>query len=129
MNIDQTARIHDLIHKINELWLSGSTRELYDYFSNDVVFAAPGFNKYLKGKDLCINSYKEFIQQADVEDFQSDQLNVDFFEDTAIGTYHFYIRYRMQGEIYEEEGYEIMGFRRPDNQWLLIWRTRMPVKI
>jgi len=129
MNTDQTSRIHDLINKINELWISGNTRELYNYFSNEVVFAAPGFNKYLKGKDLCINSYKEFIEQADVDDFQTDQLNVDFFGDTAIGTYHFYMRYRMQGETYEQEGYEIMGFRKPDHQWLLIWRTQMPMKV
>lgn len=128
MNTDPTVRIYDLINKINELWLSGKTRELYDYLSNYVVFATPGFNKYLKGKDLCINSYKEFIQQAAVEDFQTDQLNVDFFEDTAIGTYHFYIRYQMEGETHEEEGYEIMGFRKPNNQWLLIWRTQMPMK-
>lgn len=129
MDTEQTTRIHDLIEKINELWISGHTDELYNYFSNNVVFAAPGLNRYLKGKDLCINSYKEFLAQAEVEDYQTDQVNVDFFQETAIGTYHFTIRYKQGGETFHDEGYEIMGFRKFDNRWLLIWRTQMPVKV
>ena len=127
MDSQKKDLIIDFVKKINDLWLQNDTRELNNYLSNDVVFASPGFDKYLKGKDLCINSYKEFISQAVIDNFQSTQFNVDHFDDIAIVTYHFLIQYRMNGKNYNDEGYEIMAFRKQENQWLLIWRTQMPM--
>jgi ketosteroid isomerase-like protein len=127
MTPKEKAHISDIAQKINDLWINNKTGELYNYLSNDVVFASPGFHKYLKGKDLCINSYKEFMAQATIRDFQIEQINVDMFNDIAIATYHFSIEYDKNGQRYSEKGYELMAFREFDNQWLLIWRTQMPV--
>ena len=121
--------IIDFVRKINEIWIEGNTEELYNYLSNDVVFASPGFNKYLKGKDLCVNSYREFIGQALVRDFQTSQYNVDLFNDIAIATYQFEIDYLLNDQEYKDHGFEIMAFRQVDNQLLLIWRTQMPMNL
>lgn len=128
MTPEEKKHISGIVHKINELWTNQKTGELYNYMSNEVVFASPGFHKYLKGKDLCINSYKEFVEHATIRDFQTDQVNVDLFNDIAIATYHFSIEYEKNEQIHHEKGYELMAFREFDNQWLLIWRTQMPVK-
>ena len=114
------------IQRINTLWLEGKTDELYNHFSNDVVFAAPGFHKYLKGKDLCIRSYKEFADQAEVINFQTENYNIDLYDDIAIGTYQYQLSYKMDGTSYEDSGHEIMSFKKINNNWLLIWRTQIP---
>jgi len=115
----------EYVKKINQTWLDGNIDELYNYFSNDVVFASPFTQKYLRGKELCIRSYKDFITQSSVKKFETSNYKVDTFEDVAILTYKYYISYIMDGETHKESNFEVMVFKQFNEDWLVIWRSHM----
>jgi ketosteroid isomerase-like protein len=115
----------DYIHAINNAWRQGKTNELYNYFSNDVVFASPKSERYLRGKELCIRSYQEFTKKAKIHQFTTTAFITDRFEDVAVITYKYSISYEMDQKEFHESGYEIMVFKKFGEDWLVIWRTQM----
>jgi hypothetical protein len=115
----------EYVKKINQTWLNGNTDELYNYFSNDVVFASPYNQKYLRGKDLCIQSYKDFIAQATVKKFETNNYKTDLFDNIAIVTYKYHTSYDIEDINYKETNIEILVFKQFHEDWLVIWKTQM----
>ncbi len=128
MDTTSKSYIKELVKKINKTWLEGNIDELYNYFSNDVVFASPNSQSYLQGKDLCISSYRKFIKQASVQDFEASNYKIDLFDDVAVATCKFKISYTINNELYDESDYEIMVFKKFHEDWLVIWRAQMSHK-
>ena len=118
-------QFQEYVKRINQSWLDGNIDELYNYFSNDVVFASPYTQKYLRGKEVCIRSYKDFIEQATVNKFETSNYKMDLFDNIAIVTYKYYISYIIEEEQHKEANFEVMVFKKINEDWLVIWRTQM----
>lgn len=123
---ETTKDILGLIEKLNDCWLNDKLEDLEMFFHKQVVMLEPGTNKKVAGRDLLIESYREFVEEAIVSDFRTQDMTIDVFNDTAIAFYTFRIHYRVETTSYDEKGSEILVFNRHNDNWLIVWRNQQP---
>lgn len=117
------ADIQQLVRKINNAWVNDQIDQLSQYFHPDMVILASDFQQKLVGREACIQSYRDFINHATIEDFQTAEASVELHDQTAVAAYSFEITYKMDDEISQEQGREILVFVREAGRWQLLWRT------
>ncbi|MEA2051365.1 MAG: hypothetical protein U9O90_00835 [Euryarchaeota archaeon] len=78
-DIEQNVReeIRQLLKKINSVWVECRLEELEEYFHHDMVIVSPEFRERGKGKHTCIESYKEFTNNAAIREFKSSDPAID----------------------------------------------------
>ena len=117
-----------LLRSINQAWTQGRPEDLAPYFRDDMVIVGPGFQGRTEGKQACIESYKEFISQATIRDYEESEIVVDVWGETAVASYHFEIDYEMGGTEYHDTGYDLFVFVREGGLWRVAWRTLVPLE-
>lgn len=115
--------IPDIVAAINSAWLSGRFDELRDYFHPDVVLAQPGFARRTTGRDALIASYRDFVQNATIHSFTPGEVQVDAATDSAVTTMPWSMDYTMNGQRYDERGWDLLVFGKRDGRWMVVWRT------
>ena len=86
----------------------------------------PGTHKKLIGREELVDSYREFMEEAEVSDFRIKDLRIDVFEYTAIVLYTFSIKYKVDTTNYDEEGLEILVLNLHKGHWQIVWRNQQP---
>jgi ketosteroid isomerase-like protein len=123
---DQAA-ILTQISRINEAWQEQSgelmTKTLGACFAEDVVMRGPDFALLGSGRDFAVQSYVDFVAQADVRNFTTDEPEVDVAGDTATALYAWQMSYVLAGQEYTEQGHDLFVFSRRGVQWLVVWRA------
>lgn len=120
---EQQQEIRLLIQHINNCWRENRPDGLSDYFHEDVVFNAPDFKHQVTGKENCIRTYIDFMNQSSVSEYAESNFNVRLFDKTAIATYDFEMTYQQQGKTYHERGTDILVFEQEGQSWKVIWRA------
>ncbi len=118
-------KIASKINEINNAWLTSDFEDFEKYFNEDVVVMFPGLVGSCKGKEQCIDSYKEFSLNANIKDFKAGEPEIDVWGNTAVATCHYSIDYETEGKRYEEDGAEILVFNLDNEDWKIVWRTVM----
>jgi ketosteroid isomerase-like protein len=122
-------QIRDLLQTINSSWLSERPEELSrilaDCFHPDMVIKDCDLEIVAKGKDACVRSYVDFIQQAKISAFSQDDADIHVVGETAIATYGWKITYTLEGKEYTEPGHDVFVFSRADGKWLAVWRAML----
>ena len=119
--------VHTAIQQINALWLSGRVARLNEFLLDDVVMIAPGFEARLEGLRAVVDSFQAFVRNARVHAFRETEVQVDVWEDSAMATFRFDMRYEFDGTTYDEAGRELWLFTRVDRRWRLAWRHQIPL--
>jgi SnoaL-like domain len=126
---DQLA-IRDCIARVNNAWqqLRGSalTDALRPCFAEDVVLRAPGFVPVGAGRDFVVQSYHDFIAQAEVTSFSSEILDIDIAGETAVARCPWEITYILEGQQHIELGHDLFVLSRRPGQWVIVWRAMFP---
>ncbi|MGM0588739.1 MAG: YybH family protein [Bacteroidota bacterium] len=122
----QTKRIEVLVEGLNQLWIQEKFDELGNYFHNKAVMIKPGSLDTITGRSAIVESYEEFMSEAEVSDFKIADMDIHVFEHTAIVIYTFRIRYQVETTRYDEKGTETLVFNRHDDQWQIVWRNQLP---
>ena len=117
---DEVARI---VKKINQAWRNLRFDELGDYFHERMVIVPPEFAGRAEGRETCVQSYRDFVQQAKVLASSESQPAIDLSGDTAVAVCPFDITYELNGQQYTESGRDLFVFARTDGRWQAIWRT------
>jgi len=129
LTTDQIA-IRDLLSRINDAWLKqrgeAMTATLNDCFADDVVMRGTGFAFLGNGRDFAVQSYHDFVTQAEVKNFSLDEPEVDVAGDTATAQYEWSMTYALNGQEYTEHGRDLFVFARRSNKWLVVWRALLP---
>src|SRR5260370_29423034 len=116
---DQTA-IRDLLSRINDAWTKqrgeAMTAALNECFAEDVVMRGPGFAFVGKGRDLVVQSYHDFISQAEVKSFSLDEPEIDVTGETATAQYKWAMTYAVGGQKYTEQGPAVFLLPPRDNK-------------
>lgn len=115
-----------LLRKINDAWVKGRPEDLAEYFHESMVIVAPRFQGIEKGREACIRSYKEFISQATVHEYNESDITVELWGAIGVATYRFLIIYEMGGASYDESGWDVFVFGRENGKWQAVWRTLIP---
>ena len=126
----EQAEIRDILSRINAAWskLRGEaiTAALNECFAEEIVMRGPGFVFLGKGRDIAIQSYHDFVNQAEVKSVLLDEPQVDVAGDTATAQYKWTMTYVLNGQEYTERGHDIFVFARRNRKWLAVWRALLP---
>lgn len=124
------AEIRDVLSRINGAWskLRGEamTAALNECFAEDVVMRGPGFVFLGKGRDSAVQSYHDFVNQAEVKSVLLDEPQIDVAGETATAQYKWTITYVLNGQEHTERGHDVFVFARRDSKWLAVWRALLP---
>lgn len=123
---ENAQKIEQLIEQLNDAWLNDKLDNMEKLFHKRVVMIVPGTNRKIRGRELMIESYREFIEMSDVSDFRVQNMVIDVFDTTAVALYNFRIRYRVETTNYDENGVETLVLHRHNDRWLIVWRTQQP---
>jgi hypothetical protein len=119
--------VRNVVKRINAAWTQGNLNDLTDCFDQRIVMVHPGLEARTTGREACIRSYKEFLEQATVREYHEDEPTIDVWKNVAIASYRFYMDYDIGGTRARESGFDIYVFTRAVadevNPWRAIWRT------
>jgi ketosteroid isomerase-like protein len=119
--------IRRILKQINAAWRGGRTDELRQYFHENMVIVSPGFQVRGEGREACVASYQDFINQATVTEYKEGEATVDVWGDTAVATYPWQMAWQMGGQSSRESGHDVFIFIREAGKWLAVWRTLLPL--
>lgn len=122
-------QIGQLLRIINSSWLSSKPEELpkilADCFHADMVIKGCDLETVAKGRDACIRSYVDFIEQAKIRAFHQDEADIRIVGDTAVASYGWNITYTLEENEFTEPGHDVFVFNRTNGKWLAIWRAML----
>lgn len=124
--VSDVQAIRDTLRGITAAWRGGRVDELHRFYRPDVVFAQPGFGGRLEGREVCVESYREFLNVATVHDYAEDEPVIDLLGDVAVGTIRFEVDYELEGVRHRETGHDVLVLVRDGDSWRVAWRTLVP---
>lgn len=124
-----TDEIRIALETINGAWLSGnpdSVRSaLSSCFHPEMVIKDGKLKTLASGREACVLSYVDFIQQARVTAFEQGETDIRVFVNSAIASYDWRIVYTLEGTDCDESGSDIFVFVRADEKWMAVWRAML----
>jgi len=99
------------------------TAVLNECFAEDVVMRGPNFAFVGKGQALAVQSYHDFVTQAEVKAFTTDEPAIDISGNAATASYAWQMTYLIAGQEYTEQGGDLFVFSLRDRNWRVIWRA------
>jgi len=123
---EDQQEVWQVINDINNIWVKGNPEDLENFFHEKMVIVHSDFKERGEGREICINSYKDFASQAKIHEFKESNPAIDVYGNTAIATYTFEIVYEMNKQIFSDTGRDIFVLIREDNRWQAVWRTILP---
>lgn len=121
-------QVRATLDAINDAWLNDRLDDLPRYLHPDVVFVPPGHHLRLTGRDACVQSYRDFLAAARLNEIMAHEPAIDVFGDTAVAMYRFDADWVMDNQRYRESGYDLFVFTRTDDGWLASFRTQIPIE-
>jgi hypothetical protein len=127
--VDEEA-IRQLIRTMNDAWLGLPVEEipaaLDACFHDDMAIRGADLTVTGRGKDACIQSYVDFVQQAVIRECTLGDPEIDLAGDSAAAVYNWEMTYELEGQEYSEAGADILMLARVDGRWLVTWRLMLP---
>lgn len=129
-NAPEQIAIREVLTRINDAWskLRGEamTAALNDCFAEEIVMRGAGFVFLGKGRELAVQSYQDFVNQAEVKSLSLSEPEIDVAGETATAQYKWTMTYVLNGQEYTEHGYDLFVFTRRGGKWLAVWRAMLP---
>jgi hypothetical protein len=126
---DQSA-VRDVLTRLNNAWTKergeAMTAALNGCFAEEVVMRGPAFVLLGQGRDFAVQSYRDFVAQAEVKRFSLEPAEIDLLGDTAAAGYKWTMTYILSGQEFTEEGHDLFMLSRRANKWLIVWRAMLP---
>ena len=126
---DQLA-IRGLLAQLNDAWMhkrgDAMTAALNPCFADDVVIRGPGFLFLGQGRSFAIQSYHDFVTQAEIKNLSLDEPEIDVIAETAVAQYKWAMTYVLSGNEYTEHGHDVFAFSKHDGSWQIVWRAMLP---
>ena len=117
------SEIRKMVGRLNAAWVEGRPDDLPQFFHEDVVLAAPDLEKRLVGRDACVQSYRDFISQATVHQFEMKDVEVDVFGAAAVAACPYTIEYQLGERRFRATGRDLLVLVRDGGGWRVVWRT------
>ena len=130
MATNDAETVRELVTRINDAWLKGRAEDIPSAldacFHERITIKGPDFQTVGNGKEACIRSYSDFLQQATVRDCTLSDPDIEVVGDTAVAAYSWNMTYELSGQEYRESGREVFVFTRDQGRWLAVWRAMLP---
>lgn len=123
---DEVRRVID---RLNTAWSRHPPDQIPEamegLWHQDAVILA-GAQEIARGREACINSYRDFVEQATLEDTDVGEPSVEVWGDTAVATSLWHMTYDLDGQRHTESGHESFVLVRTNRGWEIAWRSIVP---
>lgn len=115
--------LNSMVKEINSAWQEERFEDLMEYFHEDIVISGPNFEGGEKGRRACIKSFKQFLEAAEIHQYNESDFNSLVWDNTAVVHYAFDMSYSIKGQKFRDKGFDLYVFSKENNKWKAIWRT------
>ncbi len=119
------------VQDINRAWaVQGDAAKLTNYFHKDMVVISPMDGIQGEGGEVCVNSYRAFIEAAQIHHMEESDPKIQIYKEgeVAIVTYNFDIAYDMEGKSIRESGQEMFVMTKEDGKWWVTTKVLLSYK-
>jgi ketosteroid isomerase-like protein len=109
--------------EFNRMWLERRFEDLTQILADDIIMRGPQLVELGRGRDICVESYRKFMDSAEVLEFSQTNESANAWGDTAAVTYQWTMTYSQAGETKRDEGQELLVFTYLAGQWKLVLRV------
>jgi ketosteroid isomerase-like protein len=107
-------------------WIQRRYGDLASYIAGDVVMAAPGGRGRIEGLESAADSYREFMERAQLHRYRTSGHTVTERGDAAVVEYDWDMAWDSDGSSHDATGREVLVLSRCDGDWRVVWRTQLP---
>ncbi len=75
------------------------------------------------GRQACVESYREFMEQATIQRCEEGTPVVDVWGDIAVATYRWSMAWTAEGVLNQDAGHDILVLRRDEFGGAAVWRV------
>ncbi|MDR0701965.1 MAG: nuclear transport factor 2 family protein, partial [Azoarcus sp.] len=102
-----------------EAWTKngGDIERLKAYFHPAMVAITPTDREILEGRNECFESWRRFVQTAEIHHWNENQPSVRLFGDTAVVTYYFDMSFNSGGNTVNLGGRDMYVLIRENGRW------------
>jgi hypothetical protein len=119
---EDAATLRLVLADVERAWREGHTERLRECFHPRMQIVGPDQRVYADGIDACVESYREFAANARVLDYVATTPVVRIWEDAAVCTYSWTMRWERDGAVQADRGSDQFVFVRRDGRWLAAHR-------
>lgn len=113
------------MRRINEVWLNGQVEDLAPMVHPEIATVFPGFIGRMQGREDFLAGFRDFCQNATVQEFREHDHQVDVAGDMAVVTFQYEMVYERDGKRYRSTGRDLWVFQNQDQAWMAVWRTML----
>src|ERR1700688_3434401 len=101
------------MRQINRIWLDGQVEDIATMVHSEIVMVVPGFIGRIQGREEFLAGFRDFCQNARIQEFRDYAHQVDVVGDTAVITFLYDMVYERYGERYRSTGrdHHLMALR------------------
>jgi hypothetical protein len=119
------ASVRALIGRINAAWREKEFAGLEECFHPDALIMGPGYRVMARGRTACVDSYREFANDAGVLEYSEADHAVYVWDTVAVSTCSWTITYERGGNRSTEVGTDQFVCAFVADQWLVVSRAIM----
>ena len=119
------AEATQFVEAMDRCWLERRFQDLHNFLAEDVVLVAPGGNPRIKGISAAVESYRQFMAHATVQQYATAGHEVTLRGDTAVIEYGWNMDWTAHGSSHQDSGREVLVLARRDSNWRVVWRTQI----
>ena len=128
MNESKRQTAAAAMSEINEAWLRGRVEDLAPLVHSEMVMVLPDFAGKIQGREEFLAGFREFCQNATIQEFQEHDRQVDVAGDTAVIAFRYEMVYVRLGERYRANGRDLWVFQKQGGAWIAVWRAMLEMK-
>lgn len=113
------------MRRINRAWLDGLIEELTPMIHPEIVIVLPGFSGQMQGREDFLAGFRDFCQNARIQEFREQDHQVDVAGDIAVVTFRYDMVYERSGKRSRSSGRDLWVFQNRDGAWIAVWRTML----
>jgi len=117
-----SERILEVVARINRAWRERAFEGLGRLFEEDAMTAGPGYQVFARGRAACVDSYREFAENATVIEYAEGQPSVQVFGDAAVCFYSWKMTFAREDGPKTESGFDQFVLSRRDGAWRVAFR-------
>jgi hypothetical protein len=116
------------MRQINQAWLKGRVEDLAPLAHADIVMVLPDFAGKIQGREHLLAGFRDFCQNATIQEFQEHDQQVDVAGETAVITFRYEMLYVRSGERYHADGRDLWVFQQQEGAWIAVWRAMLEMQ-
>lgn len=115
--------VWQIIQTLNRAWaVEENVADLKKYFHKNMVAITPTDRDRLEGRDVCIASWKKFVQAAKIIYWREIDPKIQLYSDgkLAVVTYYYDMSYEMSGKTINTGGRDMFILANENGKWWVV---------